>query len=318
MQTLESVIFQTYSNIELIIFDDASTDKSVAIIEKFIQEIPQYQNIKIQNIPIQFIKASKNSGICKAFNQALHLAKGKYIMDLATDDVLLDDRIEKQVQIFESLPENYAVVFSNATLINEKGDILGYHFPIDKSGKSIKTVASDDVYTNVLKGYFICTPTMMMRKMVLDELGGYDENLTFEDFDFWVRSSRKSLYHYQDEITTLKRVVKNSLSTRFYQLNDNPHLRSVLIVLEKARLLNQNEMENQILAQNTLYHLRQAFFVQDFGLVKQFNLLFEKLNPHKKPFWLAFILFLNKYHIKVFTLYRFYFWLRGFGKRWKI
>lgn len=319
-EAIQSVLLQTYKNIELIIVDDASTDSSSKIIEDVLDGVNVSSlTEKTKNdtsglqIPPVFIQNSTNMGNCRAFNMALNRATGKYIIDLAADDVLLDDRVEKQVKAFEQLDEQYVVVFSNAVQINEKGEVLGYHYPIDKAGKSKQQVPQGDVYKNVLQGYFINTASMMMRTKVLRQIGGYDETLSYEDFDFWVRTARHYLYHYLDEVTTMKRVVRNSLSSKFYLKNNNDHLRSTLKVCYNALEQNTTNEENKLLAIQASYYLRQSYYLQHFDLVEAYHELLKKLNYRSKL--TQFFVFLSQYRIKVFRLYRLYLKLRQWAQR---
>ncbi len=305
-EALLSVFFQTFTALELIIIDDCSTDLSVQVIEKLLSELPQY-GLK-SPASFQFIKNEMNLGNCKSFNKALKLAKGKFIIDFATDDVMLDNRIENQVKAFGKLDETYAMVFSNAIYISEKGQITGYHYPVDQAGQA-KNIPSGNLYLQILTHYFICTPTMMMRKNVLDELDGYDENLSYEDFDFWVRTAKKYNYHFLNEITTQKRSVKNSLSTKFYQKNNNEHLSSTLLICKKAFLQNTEQEENKALAKTLEYYIRQSFYTQNFQLVTAFrDLLQEIQKPSRLVRW---IIFFSKYKIRIFWLYKIYLFLKN-------
>lgn len=119
-EALESVFSQTYPHIEIIVVDDASTDTSVAVISEV---LAKHQG---HSIKTRFL--SENQGNCKAFNEGFALAQGKYVIDFATDDVLIPDRIGKQVQYFESLPDSFGVVFTEAAYIDSKGQHLYYHF----------------------------------------------------------------------------------------------------------------------------------------------------------------------------------------------
>jgi glycosyltransferase involved in cell wall biosynthesis len=193
-ESLFSVINQTYQALELIVVDDASTDHSSSVIQEFVQEYPH----------IQVIINEHNLGNCRSFNKALAFAQGKYIIDLAADDVLLDTRIEKQVNKFEALDASYGVIFTNAMYVNELSQVISFHYPVDRQGHARQRVPAGYVYESILRGYFICTPTMIMRKSLLEELGGYDENLGYEDFDLWIRSARNYKYYYLDEVLTLK------------------------------------------------------------------------------------------------------------------
>lgn len=322
-EALRSVFMQTYANIELIVIDDVSKDDSVKIIGDVLDDenaisLPKpTENIsnELQNSPV-FIQNEQNLGNCRSFNLGLAIAQGKYVIDLAGDDVLLDDRVEKQVQLFESLSEDYAVVFSNALNISEEGAVLNYHYAVDKQGKSKVNVPQGDVYQEVLQRYFINTATMMMRTKILKAIGGYDETLSYEDFDFWVRTSRHYLYYYQDEVTTLKRVVKNSLSSAFYLKKFNPHLASTLQVFYKALEQNTTDEENKLLANNVFYHLRLAYYTQNFDLVFSFQELLKELKSSPK---LAQIFVrLARYRIKTYWIYRRYLKIKGWlNKRLK-
>ncbi len=313
-EALQSVLFQSYPHFEMIIVDDASEDGSVAKIQAFIQEIDQYREAYAKNtyhkIPqhfrVEFIQNEQNLGNCAAFNRAFTLSKGKYIIDFATDDVMLDDRLAQQVQTFGRIGTAYGVMFSNAIEIDEAGKMLRYHYPIDSRRMSKVDVPSGDIYQAILKKYFICSPTMMMRREVLEDLQGYDESLSYEDFDFWVRSARKYPYYYQDTITTLRRIVKKSHATHFYTKGQNAHLRSTLEVCRKAAQLNQTEADDQALAICIKYHLRQAFFAQDFDLVFQFEDLLEQVRPSAKDGITNLILWLAQKKIKLHGWYQFY------------
>ncbi|HAS40998.1 MAG TPA: glycosyl transferase family 2 [Microscillaceae bacterium] len=318
-EAIESVLLQTYANIQLIVVDDASSDGSCRVIEDVLDgvrvssltEKTKSSSFKLQNEPI-FIRNDQNLGNCVSFNIGLAKARGKYIIDLSADDVLLDDRVEKQVAAFEKLGEEYAVVFTNALNINEAGAVQGYHYVVDQAGKSKVEVPQGNVYQEVLKHYFICTPTMMMRTQIVKEMGGYDETLSYEDFDFWVRTARHHLYYYLDEVSTMKRSVRNSLSSKFYRKNYLSHLESTLKVCYKALAQNTSQEENASLAHQTYYFLRLAFYMQHFDLVKGYYQLLQKLDY--TPRLAQVLVFLSRYRIKVYGLYRLYTKVRRWGQ----
>ncbi|MEM9981697.1 MAG: glycosyltransferase, partial [Bacteroidota bacterium] len=273
-EALDSVVTQSYRPLQMIIVEDASQDKSAQVIQAWLE---QYQKDSSETlVSVTFIKHITNQGICQSFNEALQKAKGKYIIDFATDDLLLPTRIAQQVAVFEALPVTYGVLFSNARYINEQGHALHTHYKINDQQQAIETVPQGEVYTAVLTRYFICTPTMMMRKQVLEKLQGYDETLHYEDFDFWVRSARHYQYYYLDEITTLRRLVKHSLSTQFYQKKRNQLLEDTLKVCKKAYQLNQQPAEDYALAKNLQYHLRQSFYMQCFPLVQAYYTVLQR------------------------------------------
>ena len=259
-EALQSVYRQTYPNVELIVVDDASSDGSVSAIQSFLSENDTRYPIKTCFLP-------QNLGNCAAFNRGLALATGKYVIDFATDDIMTRDRIAQQVAFFETLDSTYGVIFSEARYIDEQGTPGLYHHRDQL--RHIRPVPSGDLYAQLLSTYFIASPTMMMRKSVLDELGGYDEQLAYEDFDFWIRSSRRYRYAYQDVCTTQIRQHATSMSTGWYQPGD-PQLHSTYLVCRKAQQFNRTEAERQALVTRVRYELRQALissYPEETGLL---------------------------------------------------
>ncbi len=301
VDALASVAAQQYPNVQLIVIDNNSVDRSAERIKTFVD----------QNPSVTFIQNNRNEGLCRAFNQGLQLARGQYIIDLSADDVLLPHRIARQVERFEQLPPDYAVVFSNAAYISPQGRLVGYHYATDPGGRAIGAVPAGWVFREILERYYICTPTMMMRRAVLDELGGYDESLDYEDFDFWVRSARQYAYAYIDEVLTHKRQLANSLSMQVIEPH-NRLLASTLNVCYKAFDRCQTPDEYHALAARVRQFLRKAFYAEQFELARQFGDLLRHL---EKPGLLtSSVLILNRLHLPVNGLYQRYARLRH--KQW--
>src|SRR6187551_836972 len=168
-QAVDSVMNQTYKNIEIIVVDDASNDSSQDIIQKLVTEFPF----------IQFLPIKKNVGNCKAFNLGFALSKGEFIIDFATDDIMMPERIAKQIERFQSLSQDTGVVFTDAIYVNQDELFLRQHYEYFFRKRLLKEVPQGDVYNKVISRYFIASPTMMVRRTVFDEIGGYDENLAY-------------------------------------------------------------------------------------------------------------------------------------------
>ena len=286
-EALRSVLAQTYSAIELIIVDDASMDESVTLIQRFLKNCSTAYTIQTVFLP-------QNLGNCAAFNRGLALAQGKYVIDFATDDVMLPQRIEQQATFFEQLSKQYGVIFSEAQYINEKGQFLRYHH--QDLLRHLRPIPTGDVYAQLLSTYFISPPTMMMKKQVLDELGGYDEQLAYEDFDFWIRSSRNHYYAYQDVCTTLVRKHARSKSASLYRPGD-PQLHSTYQVCLKAKALNRTKKDEQALRRRVKYELRQALLSDQ---QEEAALFLTLLKERKSAYWFYNVLFwLNKRFIKL-------------------
>lgn len=248
--TLASVWAQNYDNIEVIIVDDGSQDQSVKKIREYIEQNPC-------PYPLHTIFLEQNIGNCAAFNRGWKLANGEFIIDLATDDVLLPDRVSLQLELFQSLPEDYGVVFSEVQYINESGEAQYLHFQ-DKY-KHIRPIPQGDIYAKLIALYFIPSPSMMYRQRVLQDLGGYDERLAYEDYDFWIRSSRKYKYAYLNHCTTLVRKSAGSMSKAWYKKGDR-QLHSTYLVCQKIKVLNKSPEEDAALIQRVKFEIRQAVF----------------------------------------------------------
>ncbi|RYU78229.1 glycosyltransferase [Hymenobacter persicinus] len=246
-EALDSIRAQTYPHLEVWLVDDASTDGSVAVLQEYAAANPGWKTLLL----------SRNVGNCAAFNQAFRQSAGEFLIDFATDDVLLPTRVAEQVAAFQRLEASYGVVYSDAELIDEDSRHVRFHYRRDPGGQLHPRPAAGWVFADVLRRYFISTPTMLMRRSTLAQLGGYDETLAYEDFDFWVRASRLAQFHFLDAVTTRKRLHPASMSRRGYRPND-PFLASTIRVCHKALALCQTADERAALAVRVRWELRQA------------------------------------------------------------
>lgn len=257
-EAVESVFQQTYKPIQLIVVDDASTDDSAV----------EIKTLKQEYVALEILLLESNLGNCKAFNRALTLAKGEYIIDLAADDVLLPERIEKGVEALLQRGPLFGVNFCDAELIDEAGQHLAWHsarFPHD-------TIPEGDVYAQLINRYFICPPTLMFSRKVIDMLGGYDETLTYEDFDFWVRSSRTFHYCYTPEALVKKRQLKNALAKKQFQVFSR-HSESTYRVCEKIMAMNKSPEEREALAARIRYEAFLNLRLLNFNMMFRFLVL---------------------------------------------
>jgi len=267
VEALNSVTNQDYSNIQLIIVDDCSTDNSVKVIREWL----------VKNPTVTFIVNEHNLGITKSFNHAYKYATGGYLIDLAGDDILLPECVTLQLNIFNhSSHKNTGLVYGNAHVINENGEFLNYYFPVKEDGSLLKNSPTGNIYDYIISNiHSLCSVTAMFKREVFDCLNGYDENLYYEDLDFWIRASRLYPFDFTNEILAKKRVLQNSLGDSFFKRN--LHYKKVnsttLLVLKKALLLNNNNYENKSLLKRVFHMTKRSARAKDFDLFVKYLLL---------------------------------------------
>lgn len=203
IETLQSIKNQSFRNFELIIVDDCSKDNSTQIIDSWIE--------RNTSLKIKFIKHQVNNGICKSLNEALAHANGKYLSIIACDDIMLKDKINKQVELIESLSSEYYGIYSDAYVINDISlarkatwlEITRCKFPPE-----------GDVFQRLINMNFILLQSQLIRKSVFQEIGAFDEQLTFEDYDFNLRANRRYKIKYSPYISVMYR--KHSTGTSIH------------------------------------------------------------------------------------------------------
>ena len=175
-RAIDSVIAQTYTEWELIIVDDGSTDNT----EQLVSSYPDPR--------IRYIKMDKNRFYCYAANYGLQNCRGDYVAFQNSDDEWLSDKLEKQMRFMEEHTEAGAC-FTEVTLIDNEGNDLSERcLPMEKLFENHYEDQKDWMHFFLHKGNCVCHPSALVRKKVMDEVGGF--NLMYcqlADFDLWVR-----------------------------------------------------------------------------------------------------------------------------------
>jgi dTDP-4-amino-4,6-dideoxygalactose transaminase/glycosyltransferase involved in cell wall biosynthesis len=201
VECLESVRQQTYRNIQLIIMDDCSKDNSVAVIRDW---------IRAHDIQCLFIAHERNAGLCKTLNEALSHAEGKYIAGIAADDVWLPDKLAHQVAEMERLPKTIGVLYSDAYLIDADGNLLPQRFI--ESIRTFERPPEGNVFRELIQKNWIPVHGTLIRRSCYEQVGLYDESLSYEDLDMWLRIARCYQFAYSSRILAKYRVLPTSMS----------------------------------------------------------------------------------------------------------
>ncbi len=269
-ESIASVLNQSYENIEIIVVDDASTDGSKEVIRRIISQHPE----------IQFVDIAENVGNCKAFNKGFALCKGEFIIDLAADDLFTPNRLALGVNVLGKYGEEYGVHYGDVQFIDEAG------VKLDKNSDRLVARGlpvegpEGDIYAKLLGKYFLSSPSMMSRREVFDHLGGYDESLSYEDLDFWIRSSRVFKYCYTHEVMALKRILPQSHSSRQYRMN-SVQMQSTYKVCLKAFELNRNKEEDDALLSRINYEMKHCLSTLNFSLLMKYLALRKRIKRRK-------------------------------------
>lgn len=277
-ESLQSVIEQTYKNIEIIIVDDASNDASIKEIKSWLEKYPE---------EIKFIINKKNIGNTKSFNNALKEAKGDYILDLATDDVLLPNCISLLVNKFETSSfKNLGVVFANIAFINLHGNILSYYYKNNSAPYFREKPPIGDIFIDLLSYNVVAPNSMLVKKEVFKKLKGYDSNLLYEDLDFWFRSSRFFQYDYIDTVVMHKRDIKTSLGNIYKEVSKKArnYNKSTYTIINKVIHSNLNKNELKAILKRVHYEFVLCLRTWHFTLA--FKYVLKKLYIHYKVFFI--------------------------------
>ena len=192
---IQSVIDQTYQNIELIIIDDGSKDGSV---EKIQEMIPACQE---RFIRFEF-RYRPNKGLSATLNEALEWCQGIYYSAIASDDIMLPGKTKLQVEFLDT-HENIVGVFGGINLINNNNIKVG-----ERVGQN-KNYCFKEI---ILHQHDLPAPTQMIRLSALRKVGGYDPDILIEDWYMWLRLSSCSDLYYMEHIFCLYRQHATNIS----------------------------------------------------------------------------------------------------------
>ena len=193
--TLDSVLNQSYQNMEVIIVDDASTDSSR-------EKIEAYEDSRLKKIFLE-----TNHHVCYSGNIGFENATGKYIALIGHDDCWRADKLEKQISFLEEHP-SYGLTFTWVNIIDENGENKNVENDI-----FYKTFRNDNFkkeYWNrrlIVKGNSFCAPSACIRSDILKRTGIYRYALVqLQDYDLWLRILRETeVYTIQEKLTYYRR-----------------------------------------------------------------------------------------------------------------
>lgn len=196
-ETVDSVLEQTYPNIELIVVDDGSTDNTLKILKEFGKKLVLLQHLN-----------GENKGQSAAINLGIKVSSGEYIAILDSDDLFAPLKIELQVNFLE---KNYEIglVYANGIAINDFGEKLYKLFPLDhKEG--------NDPSRMLLECHFNIPSNSLMRKSIFQLTGLFEEKFrSAQDHDMGIKIMENTIVAYMNEPLWFYRKHENTLSSKF-------------------------------------------------------------------------------------------------------
>ena len=265
-ETIESILNQTFTDFELLILNDNSSDSTQAIIERYQQKDSR----------ISVIVKEANVGPANLRNEGFSLAKGEYIALMDADDIALPTRFEKQIQVLNAHPEV---------------GVCGTWFTFF-GGKKDKTVRQPEKHAKIkvsfLSSCSIGNPTVMVRKSALKEYRFENQYVPVEDYDLWSRMItttnfyivQESLLNYRqhdsnisktkiDNVNRSVRAVKINMLKQFGIDSSDANIDAYLNALTLKRKLTPEEIKQTIKAAKFLISQNEKLGNFDAGLLKK-------------------------------------------------
>lgn len=238
---IESVLHQSWANLELLVIDDGSTDDSGTIAAR------------VGDSRVRIIRTT-NGGVAKARNRGLAECRGDLIAFLDADDYWHASKIQRQIAAYIANPGH--IIYS--AFVFWKPDLLG-QFPAPSSSLAEYQAPppnqeeSGFIYHHLLRDVYVWTGTVVIPHSMAVELGTFDESLRIgEDYDYWLRAAAKFPFIKIDEPLALYRQNSNSITSKAPEKNYQAivlerHARNSGLSSPDGRSISRGEF-NRILA----------------------------------------------------------------------
>ena len=180
VETLQSVLNQTYKNMQVIVIDDGSTDESWNLINQF------------NDSRIEAFRLKKNQHVCAATNYGITKIKGDYVARIDSDDIWYPDKIERQIE-YMTTHKNCKVCFTWCDFIDENGvninDVEINRVRLHEASFSSQEDAVERFY---FRGNCLAHSSVVMETEVMNTIGEYDVGYNqLHDFDYWIRIAKR-------------------------------------------------------------------------------------------------------------------------------
>ncbi len=240
---VKSILDQTVNDFEFIIIDDASTDNSLELMQKF------------KDQRIVYLKNNSNMGVAETLNRGMQIARGKFIARMDADDISLRQRFQKQIGFFNHHPGT---------------DVLGTWVQcIDEKNKPLSVIqpplSHASITWNLLFGNCLDHASVMFRNHLLKKTGGYSvKALHYEDYDLWARVSHLAKLANLGQILLHKRIHSQAIASRFIAEQNQCRIKIIKKLL--TRLLKRQILSQELKAIDCINKRREPILPEEAKL----------------------------------------------------
>jgi len=223
-QAIESILNQTLREFELLILDDGSTDRSLAILQRYAA-----QDARIQ------IQSRENRGISQTRNQLLQMAEAELIAVMDSDDVALPERLAKQMTFLQQQPEVLCLGSAFDLIDAQDRRITSLPVPLNNA----------EIQRQLLAGHAaIFQPCAMMRRSAVQQVGGYNPAMTqAEDLDLWLKLGEIGQLANLPDVLVKYRLHPDSVSERDCALQRQKALAACQQAWQRRGCVGQSEVQ---------------------------------------------------------------------------
>lgn len=269
--SIQSVIDQTYQNIELIIIDDGSKDSSIAKIEEMSALCEQrFMRFEFRTRP--------NKGLSSTLNEAIEWCQGTYYAAIASDDVILSHKIASQVNFLNNNSEILAV-FGGVKYVDEQNNVIR---------TSIGKPKLYDFERVVMHKFDLPAVTQLIRLDAIKQVGGYDCSIILEDWYMWLKLTRNGKIYYMGEVFALYRQHDSNMSKNIEKMKQGRL--DVLSFFKDSEYYNKafNNIKwfntNKDYENSQSHKIKYLFKMFSIKPLKTANMLFKKLTKKIKHY----------------------------------
>ncbi len=204
-KTLESVLSQTYQNIEVLVIDDGSQDRTAEIVQLITQKDSRLTLLQQENL-----------GVAAARNTGINNSIGEFIAPLDADDIWYPQNLEKQVQCLLQAEQSVGLVYSWSVDINEEDKLTGDFRASNIEGDVFKTLLCHNFLGNA--------SSTLIRRSCVENIGGYNTQLKTqdaqgcEDWDFYLRIAELYQFKVVPEFFIGYRKIANTMSADYKKM----------------------------------------------------------------------------------------------------